>query len=135
MNEQQINDNGAEASFLGGLGSGAIRIPIEFSADLALSFPINLKPQIPMSNPIVPPAKPLKPTLFQIAARADEPESLSAFKNSLAARQSRLGEKMLDAGKLEAVLDAVTRRKKQAPRRMTQLRIEKRVLATESQAA
>lgn len=127
MSQQQINDDYDKPSLFGGLGSEAMGIPIQFSADLPLYLPIKIKPHIPMSNPIVPPTKPVTPTLFQIAARADDPESLVVYKNSLAAGQGRFDEKMLDAGKLEAILNATSRRKKATSRRAPALRLEKRL--------
>jgi hypothetical protein len=127
MSQQQINDDFDKPSVVGGLGPEAMGIPVQFSDDLPLSLPIKIKPRIPMSNPIVPPAKSVTPTLFQIAARADDPESLVAYKNSLASGHARFDEKMLDAGKLEAVLNAAARRKKATPRRAPSLRLEKRL--------
>lgn len=61
------------------------------------------------------PAK-LIPGLFHLAAAADDPETVLEIRNALASGRRPAGERMLDARRLEAVLDAVTRRKKSAAR-------------------
>jgi hypothetical protein len=56
------------------------------------------------------------------------------FKRKITAGHAPHAEKMLDKGKLEAILDAITRKKKPA-RRVTTVRFEKRLALNESQAA
>lgn len=88
-----------------------------------------------MSNSSHSPVKDHVPSLFQIAARADDPKSLTALKKSLVAGHEPHGEKMLDRSKLQAILDAVTRKKKSASRRTAQMRLEKRLTLNEGHAA
>ena len=64
--------------------------------------------------------KPLIPALFQIAARADELQSLQslpAVRNALAMERASRAEMMMNAEKLDAVLKAVTSKKKKSARR------------------
>jgi hypothetical protein len=87
-------------------------IPIEFGADLPLSVPIEIQPFKSMKNPLSAQEKPFIPALFNIAHRQGE----RAFAHAPGAGQTSLGEMMLDAKKLEAILKAVDRRKKTATR-------------------
>lgn len=70
-----------------------------------------------MKNPAIPSDKSLMPALFQIAARADDPESVVELRSALATGKMPLAEMMLNAEKLEAILKAIVRRKKPAARR------------------
>lgn len=95
MSAQQIKDD-----------SATFGIPVEFAADLALHVPVKIQPQYPMNNPLSS-ENPLIPSLFQIAARAHDAR--------LMPRRSVLAldyERMLNREKLEAVLEAMTRKKK-----------------------
>ena len=86
----------------------AVGIPTEFGADLSLCIPINIQPHKLMKNPMLISEKEVALTPFQIAARADE---LAASKTPASGR-IHLGEMMLDAKRLEAILTALVRRKK-----------------------
>jgi len=65
-----------------------------------------------MSDSITNSSAKLIPGLFNLAARADDPETVLEIRNALASGRRPAAERMLDARRLEAVLDAVTRRKK-----------------------
>ena len=84
-----------------------------------------------MTPPDAPSEKPLIPALFQIAARADELqslESLPAVKNALDKDRAARSEIMLDAEKLDAVLKAVAaKKKKSSTRRIPSGRFDKRI--------
>jgi hypothetical protein len=83
-----------------------------------LSFlQLKFKTLNPMKNPAIPSDKSLMPALFQIAARADDPESVVELRSALATGKMPLAEMMLNAEKLEAMLKAIVRRKKPAARR------------------
>jgi hypothetical protein len=97
---------------------------------LSLAFPFNFMPirlsflqlksktlNPSMKNPAIPSDKSLMPALFQIAARADDPESVVELRSALATGKMPLAEMMLNAEKLEAILKAIVRRKKPAARR------------------
>jgi hypothetical protein len=90
-----------------------IPIAIHFAHELPLYFPIKAQPLPPMNKP----EKPLVPALFQIAARIHEPESAPALKNLM--RRGELSDAMLDAQKLEAVLKAIVRKKKNGARHVS----------------
>src|SRR5580658_2073669 len=126
MSLDYINNDSVESETLADLAA-ANGIPVQFFTELAIHLPIKIQPHYPMSNPTVPPAQTIVPTLFQIAARADDPESLVAFKKTLASGHAPHAERMLDREKLEAILHAVARKKKAAPRRTTGVRVEKRL--------
>ncbi len=86
-----------------------------------------------MTSPDPHSEKPLIPALFQIAARADELqslESLPAVQNALAMDRASRSEMMLDAEKLDAVLKTIAaKKKKPAPRREAARHFEKRLSA------
>jgi hypothetical protein len=126
MNQDHFKNECAESEKLADLAA-ARGIPVQFFTELAIHLPIKIQPHYPMSDPTVPPAQTIVPTLFQIAARADDPESLVAFKKTLASGHAPHAERMLDREKLEAILDAAARKKKPAPRRTTGVRFEKRL--------
>lgn len=89
-----------------------------------------------MNNPDVPSDKPLIPALFQIAARADELQSLSAVRNALALGRASRAEIMLNAEKLDAVLRSVAaKKKKTVARRLSSGRFEGGISAGEGSAA
>jgi len=79
--------------------------------------------------------KPLSPALFQIAARADDPEMLRAYKKSLASGHALHAEKMLNPEKLTAILNALVRRKKPSSRRPAASRLDKRLSVMDGQIA
>jgi hypothetical protein len=70
-----------------------------------------------MNNPfpIALSKRPLMPSLFQAAASADDVRLEPALKNSLPGH-ARLSELMLDPRRLEAVLNALGKKKKSAAR-------------------
>ena len=70
-----------------------------------------------MKNPASTSDKSIMPALFQIAARAGDPESVPALKAALEMGKVPLTEIMLNAEKLEAVLKGIAKRKKPAARR------------------
>jgi hypothetical protein len=73
-----------------------------------------------MNAPDAPVEKPLIPALFQIAARADELQSLQslpAVQNALDRDRAARTEIMLDAEKLDAVLRKTVAKKKKTARR------------------
>lgn len=84
-----------------------------------------------MKNPMLISEKEVALTPFQIAARADE---LAASKTPASGR-IHLGEMMLDAKRLEAILTALVRRKKTGPRRAAAGRLEKQISINEGQIA
>jgi hypothetical protein len=106
-------------------------IPVEFGADLPLCFHIKIQPPNLMKNPMLIPEKAIVPTPFQIAARLEEP----APEKTPGSGRRHLGEMMLNAKRLEAVLKAIVRRKKTGPRRVAGSRLEKRISINEGQMA
>lgn len=72
------------------------------------------------SSPV--PEKPLLPALFQTDPRAGE-----LTRKPPAEAQTFLGEMMLDAKRLEAVLKTIVRRKKTATRRVSADRFDKSI--------
>lgn len=78
-----------------------------------------------MSTPILISEKPLIPGLFQIAAYADDAQSVSALKNALASQRMPLNDMMLDPEKLEAILKNIAQKKKASMRRNSVQRFEK----------
>jgi hypothetical protein len=103
----------------------SITIPVEFGTGSPLNFHIKVKPNITMSTPILISEKPLIPGLFQIAAYADDAQSVSALKNALASQRMPLNDMMLDPEKLEAILKNIAQKKKASMRRNSVQRFEK----------
>jgi hypothetical protein len=105
----------------------AMDIPIQFVMDLPQFISIKIQPPPSMNRSlqtVTTPQKPLIPSLFQIAARADEVQAVPALKSALAHGHGPMAEMMLDPEKLEAVLKSVVRRKKPAVRRVSLGRFE-----------
>ena len=107
----------------GGLCSTAKRIPIQFAVDPPVHYPIKVRPYYLMTTLAFASKKPLIPALFQMAALADDPKALPALKSALGTGRLPLHEAMLDAEKLDAVLKAIARKRKPAPRRPSTNRI------------
>lgn len=88
-----------------------------------------------MNTPDANSDKPLIPALFQIAARADELQSLSAVRSALALDRASRAEVMMDPEKLDAVLKSVAaKKKKNTSRRVPVGRFDQRISASDSQA-
>ena len=98
-----------------------LAIPVKFGTDLPLLLPIKIQTPDPRENPLLVPEKPLVPALFLLAT-ADGP-TLKAP----AVDRTFLGEMMLDAKRLEAVLQAIVRRKKTTTRRVSAGRFDKSI--------
>jgi hypothetical protein len=56
--------------------------------------------------------KSLIPALFQIAARADDIQSIRALKQALASSRTPLAEMMMDAKRLEGILKSLGKKRK-----------------------
>jgi hypothetical protein len=129
MSYHPIKSQGLKSLWLHDLGRPAPAIPVLFLSDSPRCFQIKIQPQKFMTPPDAHSEKPLIPALFQIAARAEELqslESLPAVRNALALDRASRAEIMLDAEKLDAVLKAVAaKKKKSAPRRPSSGRFDK----------
>lgn len=112
MNEQQNGCDWTKPWELAHFRSKATGIPIQFSADLSLSHPVKIQSAYSMNNPAYISDKPALPSLFRVAAHADEPE----LKNALTQGRASLAEMMLNAERLEAILKAVSKKKKSTRR-------------------
>lgn len=99
-----------------------MNIHVEFGDELPISFPIKIQPYKSMKNPLSAPEKPVVPTLFDISPRPGE----LALKRAPGVSQMTIGEMMLNAKKVEAILKAIVQRKK-TPRRVSTSRIEKQI--------
>jgi hypothetical protein len=108
-----------------------IAIPVEFETDLPLFLPIKIQMPDPMKNPLLVPEKPSVTDLFRIAPGTNE----LTPRRASTARQTILGEMMLDAKRLEEVLKDVVRKKKAAARRMSTGRFNKMLSLNEGQRA
>jgi hypothetical protein len=130
MSRHPINSKGLKSLPFHDLGGSAPTIPIVFLPDSPSRLQVKIQPQMSMTPPDAHSEKPLIPALFQIAARADELqslESLPALKNALAMDRAFRSEIMLDAEKLDAVLKAAAaKKKKSAPRRVSAAHLDKR---------
>ena len=124
MNERQIENDCIKPLELWDLDESPTltEIPIQFVIDLPRFIAIKIQPQDSMNHPlqtILTPQKPLIPALFRIAARAEEVGSVPALKKTVVQGHGPLSEMMLDPEKLEAVLEAIAKRKKPAVRRVS----------------
>ena len=111
--------------------SPLMEVPVQFVTDLPQFVPIKIQPQHSMNHPlqtITIPQKPLIPALFQIAARAEEVESMPLLKNAVVRGHGPMAEMMLDPEKLEAVLKAISKKRKPAVRRVTASRLSRRAV-------
>jgi hypothetical protein len=124
MSAHQIEGDYQKTQGKGNQGPARNDIPAQFSADLAPRMQVNPQPQYSM-NPTEVSEKSLIPALFQIAARADDIESVRALRHALASSRTPLAEMMLDAKRVEGILKALGKRKK-ALRRVTSGRLEKK---------
>lgn len=106
-------------------------IPIEFGADLPFFLPIKIQPHPSMKNSMLTSDQPLVPALFDKAARQEKSEPETA---AIGSRISP-GELMLDARRLEEVLNAAVRRKKATGRKVSTSRFERRISINGSQIA
>jgi len=131
MSCHQIKSKGLKSLLFRDLGRTAPAIPVHFLFDSPRCLQIKIQPQKFMLSPDAPSDKPLIPALFQIAARAEELqslESLPAVRNALAMDLASRSEIMLDAEKLDAVLKAVAaKKKKTAPRRPSPEHFDKQI--------
>jgi hypothetical protein len=112
MSQQSPKNNGNKPLGFGDLARTALDLPVTSDTDTQLA--IKIEPESSMNNPflIALSKRPLMPSLFQVAARVG-PEP--ALKDSLPGH-ARLAERMLNPRKLEAVLDAIGKKKKSAGR-------------------
>ena len=92
--------------------SGVVKIPVDFSDDLPLCFPIEIQLQNSMNNSTIMSEKPLLPGLFQLIAQADKPESVPILRRALTMSRVSLAEMSLDSERLEEVLNAMAKKKK-----------------------
>lgn len=116
MSQQRPKNNSNKSLGLSDLARAALGIPARYnSADSSLAIKIETEP--PMNNPfqITLSKRPLMPSLFQVAARADGMQSEPPLKNTPPSH-TRLAELMLNPRKLEAVLSTITKKKKPAGR-------------------
>jgi hypothetical protein len=115
MGQQHPKNNGNKPLGFGDLARAALGIPVRYAADSSLATKI--EPEQLMNNPfqIALSKRPLMPSLFQVAARADDAQSEPALKGSPSGHM-RLAERMLNPRKLEAVLNAIGKKKKSAGR-------------------
>ena len=117
MSHYQIKNEGCKSWRFDGSSRMAPAIPVQFLSDLPRSLPIKIQPRKFMNPKDANAEKPLIPALFQIAARADELQSLQslmAVRNALALDRASRAEVMLDAEKLDAVLKAASAKKKKS---------------------
>jgi hypothetical protein len=115
MGQQHPKNNGYKPLGFADLARAALGISVRYTANSSL--PIKIEPEQPMNNPfqIALSKRPLVPSLFQVAARADDVQSEPALKGSPSGHMS-LAERMLNPQKLEAVLNAIGKKKKPAGR-------------------
>jgi hypothetical protein len=115
MSQHHPKNNGNKPLGFGDRARAAVDVTVPYATDPSLE--IKLEPEQSMNNPfqIALSKRPLMPSLFQIAARADDVRSERASKNSPPGH-ARLAERMLNPRKLEAVLDAIGKKKKNAGR-------------------
>ncbi|HXB59519.1 MAG TPA: hypothetical protein VNU95_08135 [Candidatus Acidoferrales bacterium] len=95
-------------------------IPIHFPTDSSCAFQIKMQPNMLM-NPTfqaMTGEKPLIPGLFQLAACAGSPGSMSVPQNANALGQTPFAEMMLNPKKLEAILKTIARLEKPVTRRI-----------------
>jgi hypothetical protein len=133
MSYHPIKSPGLESLLLHDLGRPAPVVPVLFLSDSPHRLQIKIQPQKFMPASDVHSDKPLIPALFQIAARAEELqslESLPAVRNALDLDRASRAVIMLDAERLDAVLKAVAaRKKKSAQRRASHGHFDKRISA------
>lgn len=125
MSARQIEGDYQESKGWGNQGMAMNDIPAQSSADLSPRLRDNPKSPYSM-NPTEVPEKSLIPALFQIAARADDIESVRALKRALASSRTPLAEMMLDAKRVEGILKSLGKKKK-AVRRIASVRLEKKL--------
>lgn len=123
MSQHRIKNDGPKSLKPGRfIRSLVTEIPIDFTIDLPLCFPIKIQPEDFMNHAIISAQRPLIPALFQIAGRADDLKALPSFKSALALGHTPLSEMMLDPEKLEEILRTVAQKKKGA-RRVSEKRL------------
>jgi hypothetical protein len=115
MSQPHPKNNGNKPLRLGDLARAALGISAPYAAGSSQTIKIELEQT--MNNPfqITLSKRPLMPSLFQVAARADEVPTERASKKSPSGH-ARLSELMLNPRKLEAVLNAIGKKKKSAAR-------------------
>lgn len=82
MNRYQIKSQGCKSLRFYDLTRALPGISVQFHSDSPCFLPIKIQPQKLMNNPDAQPEKPLIPALFQIAARADELQTLQSVPQS-----------------------------------------------------
>ena len=104
-------------------------IPIVFGADFCLCFLIKTQPPSCMTTPLksVTSERPRMPALPEIATRDDTPDLPPAIKNALVPGQNPFAELMLKPKKLDQVLNAISKKRKQNLRRLYDLRSDKKI--------
>jgi hypothetical protein len=107
--------NQHQGRFLSFDSNPGMTIPVDFWTDFPLVLPIKTKTKNSMKNPVPAQEKPLFPMLFQNNSYAGQ----RTLKRAAGNGQVELGEMMLDAKRLEAVLKGVVRRKKASVRRIS----------------
>jgi hypothetical protein len=113
MSQTHPKNNGDKPLGPGGVAQSAFDIPVQYTAGSSLA--IEIEPDQSMNNPfqIALSKRPLMPSLFQVAARADDLQPGSRGKSPVSGH-ARMAERMLNPRKLEAVLNAIGKKKKPA---------------------
>jgi hypothetical protein len=127
MSERQFEPHGCNGSLSPTpveLFPVTAEIPIQFTEDLPLGFPIKIQSTNRMNHLQIASERPLIPALFQIAACADDVKSISSLKQALSLNRMPFAEMMLDPEKIEAVLKSFSRAKKVSARRLSVSRFE-----------
>jgi hypothetical protein len=115
MNEHQIKSNHSIVGW-GESRPTATVIPSRYIEDLSLRLEVKSQPFSPMNSNEIP-ENSLIPTLFQIASRAEDAESIRALKHALVSGGKPLAEVMLNTKRLEGILKALGKKKKSGIRR------------------
>jgi hypothetical protein len=115
MSQPSPKNNGNKPLGFGDLARAALNLSSRYATSSPSAIKIEAEPS--MNNPfeIALSKRRLMPSLFQAAASADDVRSEPASKNSRAG-YARLSELMLNPRKLEAVLNALGKKKKSAAR-------------------
>ena len=123
MSRQKNKNDSVKCQERGEFYPATRRIPVQFAADVPVHYPVKVRPQYFMSMFTVTTNKPLIPALFQMAALADDPKVLPALRNALGTGLLLQDEAVLDAGRLDAILKAIAKKRKPAARRFSAGRI------------
>jgi hypothetical protein len=115
MSQPSPKNNGNKPLGFGDLARAALNLSSRYATSSPPAIKTDSEPS--MNNPfeITLSKRHLVPSLFQTAARAEDMEAHPALKNH-STRYTRLAERMLNPRKLEAVLNALGKKKKSAAR-------------------